>query len=113
MTTDNRRKAEKSKAKTKESGESLVPLLNGAMVDKAERKISILPNDQNTYIVTMENVVDNCNIKEATDAVRRNRGAPGIDGITTEGIEEVMQKQWPQIKQDIRQKQKAGVGFNV
>ena len=30
-----------------------------------------------------------------------NKGAPGIDGVSTEEIKEVMQKQWPQIKQDI------------
>jgi RNA-directed DNA polymerase len=42
-----------------------------------------------------------CNIKEAVAAVKSNKGAPGIDGITTEEIKEVMQKQWPQIKQAI------------
>jgi hypothetical protein len=42
MTTDNRRKEEESKAKTEESRESLVPLANSAVVDKAERKTSIL-----------------------------------------------------------------------
>ena len=50
MTTDNRRKEDESEAKAEESGENLVPLLNSAMVDKAERNKSLLPSDHNTYI---------------------------------------------------------------
>jgi group II intron reverse transcriptase/maturase len=101
MTTDNRRKAEKSKAQTEESRESLVPLLNSAMVDKAERETTFLPSGHDTYIATIESVVDDCNMKEAIAAVIRNKGAPGIDGITTEEIKKVMREQWPEIKQDI------------
>lgn len=101
MTTDNRRKEEKSKAETEEPRESLIPLPKSAMVDKAERRTSILPSNHNTYIPTIESVVDDCNMKEAIAAVKRNKGSPGIDDITTEEIEEVMQKGWPQIKQNI------------
>jgi RNA-directed DNA polymerase len=101
MTTDNRRKEEKSKAQMGESRESLVPLPNSAMVDKAERGTSILPSGYDTYIATIESVLDERNIQEAVKAVISNKGAPGIDGITTEEIKTVMQKQWPQIKQDI------------
>ena len=63
MTTDNHRKAEQSKAKTEESGESLVSLSNSVMVDKAERKTSILPSDHDTYIATIEGVLDDLNIQ--------------------------------------------------
>jgi len=101
MTTENRRKEDESKAKTEESGESPVPLLNSAMVAKAEREASILPSGHDTYIATIEGVVDDCNMKKAVAKVVSNKGAPGIDGITTEEIQEVMQKRWPQIKQDI------------
>jgi RNA-directed DNA polymerase len=101
MTTDNRRKEDASKAQMGGSRESLVSLPNSAMVDKAEGEISILPSDYDTYIVTIESVLDECNIQEAIKAVTSNKGAPGIDGITTEEIKTVMQKQWPQIKQDI------------
>jgi len=69
MTSDNRRKVEKSKAQTEESRESLVPLLNSAMVDKAEREPTFLPSDHDTYIATIESVVDDCNMKEAIAAV--------------------------------------------
>jgi len=90
-----------SKAQTEESRESLVPLLNSAMVDKVAKEASILPSDHNVYIATIEGVVDDNNMKRAIARVKSNKGAPGIDGITTEEISEVMQKQWPQIKQAI------------
>jgi RNA-directed DNA polymerase len=72
------------------------------MVDKARREESILPNNLSyTRIATIERVVNDYNIQEATKAVIRNKGAPGVDGITTEEIAEVLKKQWPKIKQDI------------
>ena len=75
---------------------------NSAMVDKAEREESILPNNQRyIHIPKIEGVVNDYNMQEAMKAVIRNKGAPGIDGITTEEIKGVMQKQWPKIKQDI------------
>jgi len=40
-------------------------------------------------------------MKRAIAKVKSNKGAPGIDGTTIEEIPEVMQKQWPQIKQTI------------
>jgi group II intron reverse transcriptase/maturase len=72
------------------------------MVDKAERETSLLPDRQRyTHIAKIEGVVSSYSIQEAVKAVVRNKGAPGVDGITTEDIKEIMQKRWPQIKQDI------------
>lgn len=102
MTTNNRRKEEKPKAETGEEEESSLPLLNSAIVDKAERTTSLLPsNPYDTHIATIEGVTEDSNIQKAIEAVKRNKGAPGIDGITTEEIKEVMHKKWPKIKQDI------------
>lgn len=101
MTTDNRRKEEESEAKARDSGESSVLLSNGAVVDKAERNTSFLPSDEHNYIATIESVVSGRNMHEAYKAVKRNKGAHGIDGITTEDIKKVIQEQWPKIKQDI------------
>ena len=101
MTTENRRK-EGQEAKTEDSRRNLVQPTNSAMVDKAEREESILPNNQRyIHIPKIEGVVNDYNMQEAMKAVIRNKGAPGIDGITTEEIKGVMQKQWPKIKQDI------------
>lgn len=101
MTTENRRKEDMSKAKIEDSRQNLVPPLNSAMVDKAEMGTSILPSGYDAYTTTIESVVDDCNMKRAAAKVKSNKGAPGIDGVTTEEISEVMQKQWPQIKQAI------------
>lgn len=101
MVADNHRKEGKPEAKTEGSEESSAPLLNSAIVTKAERSTPILPSHYDTYIAKIENVVEDCNIREAIKAVKRNKGAPGVDGITTREIDEVMRKVWPQIKQDI------------
>jgi RNA-directed DNA polymerase len=101
MTTENRRK-EGEEAKTEESRRNLVQPTNSAMVDKAEREESILPDNQRyNHIPKIEGVVNDYNIQEAMKAVIRNKGAPGVDGITTEEIKGLMQKHWPKIKQDI------------
>jgi group II intron reverse transcriptase/maturase len=102
MTTDNRRKEEKSEAETEDLRENLIPLLNGVMVDKAERNKSILPNRQHSaHIATIEGVVDWSNMQRALKAVKCNKGAPGIDNITTKEIEGVLWQKWPEIKQEI------------
>jgi len=102
MTAENRRKEEESKAQTENSGESSVPFPNGATAGKAEKEQSFLPSGQdNIYIAKIENVISDWNIQGAIAAVKRNKGAPGIDKVTTEEIEETMQKQWPTIKQHI------------
>ncbi|MDP4157250.1 MAG: group II intron reverse transcriptase/maturase [Bacillota bacterium] len=101
MTTENRRK-EEYKAKTEGSRQNLVQPTNSAMVDKAEREKSILSDRQHyTHIPTIEGVVNDYNIQEAVKAVTRNKGAPGIDGVTTEEIKGMIQKQWPKIKEAI------------
>lgn len=72
------------------------------MVDKAEKEESLLPDNQRYIpIPKIEGVVNDYNIQEAMKAVIRNKGAPGIDGITTEEIKGEMQKQWAKIKQEI------------
>ena len=101
MTTDNRRKEGKLEAETEESGRNPVPLPRCAVAAKTERETSILPSGHDTYIPTIESVVSDCNMQEAIAAVIRNKGAPGVDGITIEEIKELLRKQWPKIKQDI------------
>jgi RNA-directed DNA polymerase len=101
MTTENRRKEEQSKAETEEPKESFEPPPKSTMVDKAAEQTSFPPSDHSGYIATIENAVGSSNIGRALEAVIRNKGSAGIDGISTEEIKEVMQKQWPQIKQDI------------
>lgn len=107
MTTENRRK-EVNEAKTGDSGQNPVQLTNGVMVDKAEKEKSILPDHQQytlpleiRYIPKIRGVVSDDNILTATEIVIRNKGAPGVDGITIEQIKDYMKEHWPKIKQDI------------
>lgn len=46
-------------------------------------------------------MVHDYNIEEATKAVIRNKGAPGVDGITVQEIRLIMEKDWEKIKQAI------------
>ncbi len=101
MTTENRRK-EGQEAKTEDSRRNLVPPTNSAMVDKAEKEESTLPDSQRyIYIPTIEGVVADYNIQEAVKAVVRNKGAAGVDEITTTEIKGMMETLWPKVKQEI------------
>ena len=95
------RKEEQTEAKTEDLGESPIPLANSAEVNKAERKNSNLPSSQDGYIPRIESVLSNDNIQAAVEAVIRNKGAAGVDGITTREIKQVMEKEWPLIREAI------------
>jgi retron-type reverse transcriptase len=102
MKTDNDRKEEQTEAQTENSEESSVPFPNSVMVGKTEREQTFLPSDRkNTYTAKVKSMASDENMQEALRAVKSNKGAPGIDGITTEEIERIMQKQRPTIKQQI------------
>ena len=101
MTANNSRREEESKAKTQNQGRSPVPLLNGIVADKAEKDTSFLTSNYDGYIATIEDVIDELNIQRALKAVISNKGASGIDGITTDKIQSVMNQKWLQIRQEI------------
>lgn len=46
----------------------------------------------------MERVLERENLRRALRQVRRNRGAPGIDGMTVEGLVAHLKKNWPAIR---------------
>ena len=101
MKAENRRK-EKSPAKTKDSERNSVQPTKSAMASKAEGEQSLLPDSQSIrHIPEIDRAMGDYNVQKAIEAVIRNKGAPGIDGITTSDIKEALQKQWPKIRQDI------------
>lgn len=76
-------------------------LSNSMVADKAPKEISILPREESSYIATIEGVLSDHNIQKALKAVKSNKGAPGIDGVTTKEIDQEMCKNWEKIKQEI------------
>ena len=45
----------------------------------------------------MSAVLERGNMKRAYDRVLRNKGAPGVDGMTVEGLKPFLKAQWPDI----------------
>jgi RNA-directed DNA polymerase len=46
----------------------------------------------------MEAIVDRDNLKEALARVKRNKGAPGVDGMTVEALGTHLKDHWPTIR---------------
>ncbi len=90
------------KAQTTSSEQNSQKLVDGAIVVSAKTEQSSLPGNQRyEYVSKIDNLVADFNIQEAISKVKRNGGAPGIDNITTDVIEEYMHKNWPEIKKAI------------
>jgi hypothetical protein len=51
----------------------------------------------------MEAICDPDNIEAALDAVVRNKGAPGIDGITVKQLPDILKARWPEIEDQLLQ----------
>jgi RNA-directed DNA polymerase len=103
MITENRRKKDKPKAQAISSERNLPKYAEGAMVIKAGTEQSTLSNNVEHYVFipTIEHIITDANIQEATCAVKRNKGAPGVDGVTVSDIDDILRKQLPEIKKAI------------
>lgn len=49
----------------------------------------------------MEKVVERDNLLAALRNVKRNRGAPGVDGMTVKELPEYLKRQWPKIRRQL------------
>lgn len=102
MTSDNCRKEEETEAYTDGQGQYLLPFMKSAMgvagiKENASHENRTRPN----YQPSIESLVRDWNIQEALKAVKRNKGAPGIDGMEVEQLEDFLIKEWPKVKQAI------------
>ncbi|NGX45431.1 MAG: hypothetical protein K940chlam2_00585 [Chlamydiae bacterium] len=102
MTSDNCRKEAEAKANINEKGQYLIPFVKSAMDDTAKEEESfhegrILPS----YRPTIESMVRDWNIQEAAKAVKRNKGAAGIDRMTVEQLDEFLTVEWPKVKEAV------------
>ena len=59
---------------------------------------SLLPSDrEEVYIPRIESLISDRNIQKAALRVKRNKGAPGIDGITVQEIEKAHDRPTPTV----------------
>ncbi len=49
----------------------------------------------------MEVIVERNNMRRALQRVRRNKGAPGVDGMTVNQLGPYLKRHWPKIKEDL------------
>ena len=52
---------------------------------------------------TMEEVLERENLRKALKQVRRNKGAPGIDGMTVEQLGSYLAEHWPETREALQQ----------
>jgi group II intron reverse transcriptase/maturase len=49
----------------------------------------------------MEEVVEQCNVDEALKRVRSNKGSPGVDGMTVDGLSAHLAKHWEALREQL------------
>jgi RNA-directed DNA polymerase len=75
--------------------------LEGVVANTAEKETSSSPLEQPVYKTSIDDVLSSANMQKAFKAVRSNKGAPGIDGMTIEDTKSYIQKHWTEIRQQI------------
>ena len=67
---------------------------------QAPAAVKETPRSETTLL--LEEALRHENLKRAYNRVRSNKGAPGMDGITVDGLATYLKEHWPRIKEDIR-----------
>lgn len=77
-------------------------LSEGPMVFTAGmEELSQPRNTEYIHKASIQRLVGDYNIQQATYAVKRNKGAPGIDGMKVDEVDQYMETHWPTIKRNI------------
>jgi RNA-directed DNA polymerase len=92
-----RQKNQLKLAFTAETG-SEAPTTDGRVeLRRAKRE----PESEGTTERLMEEICEPENMRKALKRVQRNKGAPGIDGITVEGLPGYLKKNWPRHREEL------------
>src|ERR1700678_1263737 len=59
------------------------------------------PESPATTERTMEKIVERENLKEALRRVKANKGAPGVDGMTVNQLDDHLKQHWPAIREQL------------
>lgn len=78
-------------------GEAPTPTCQGTEMPTAERETESPAETE----FLMEEVVERENLDRALKRVRKNRGSPGIDGITVKGLPGYLKENWPRIREQL------------
>lgn len=57
----------------------------------------------NVHLSLLDRVLDPDNLSRAMKQVLRNKGAPGVDGMTTQQLPEFLKRHWPLLRERLRQ----------
>lgn len=68
----------------------------GLSTDVTQTKPQVYVQDNSDL---MEKVVESRNLRRAFKRVKRNKGAPGVDGMTTQELQKYLNEHWLEIKQ--------------
>jgi RNA-directed DNA polymerase len=72
----------------------------------AETSVASLPFETPTSETqVMERILDRRNLKRALKQVRKNKGAPGVDGMTVGQLGSYLRRHWPEIRQALMDSQ--------
>ena len=75
------------------------PSVDGAWKPRRRRRASGHPGSQGAAL--MERVVSRPNLKAALKRVRKNKGSPGIDGMTAEELLAYLWEHWARIREEL------------
>jgi RNA-directed DNA polymerase len=78
-------------------GEAPMAADKGTEVSRAKRK----PEDPALPVLLMEEICQRENLRRALQRVRRNKGVPGIDGMTVKKLSGYLKKHWPEIREQL------------
>lgn len=66
-----------------------------------EASLAMYADDDSGTTALMERIVEGSNINMAVKRVKRNKGSPGIDGMTVEELPEYLATHWQQLREEL------------